>query len=472
MESSSDAIISVDLEGMILSWNRAAEEMFGSPAEEAVGKSIATLLPPEEVPGVLERVRSGEPVGRHDTTITTTSSALTEVSLSVSPIVDSSEHLIGASVTLCDVAEWKRTREALTRLAKVFIDSADPIVIEDVFGRIVEMNPEAELAYGYTRDEILGESIKTIIPPEQHKHADELLQRCLQGEQVRNVESVRQTRAGKTFPVLLTLSLITNEFGQPTGIATICKNISEQKRTEKRLHKAVSDLERINEELEDFVSVASHDLRSPLVTISGFSEIVSHECEQGLDVEKIQECVHSIGNGATRALALLESLREYSRVGRSRMQSEPVDLGGVMIDVLKNLEHDIGDRQARVEVAELPEVSGDRMRLLQLLQNLVANAIKFHGDQAPVVKVIANRDGDMWRISVEDSGIGIDTNYHDQIFAAFRRLHGQSEYEGSGIGLATCKKIVEQHDGQIWVESEPGKGATFHFTLPTSAEEK
>ena len=470
-KTSSDAIISVDLEGTILSWNLAAEQMFGYTAEEAVGKSIAMLLSIEEVPEVLGRIQAGEPVTSYATTVTTKSGSLADASLAVAPIVDSSERLIGASAVLCDITELKRTRESLTRLAKVFMDAADPIIIEDVFGRIVELNSEAELAYGYTRDELLGESIKTIVPPEQHEQADQLLQRCRQPEQVRNVEGVRQNKAGKTFPVLLTLSLITNEFGKPTGIATICKNISEQKRTERRLRKAVSELERTNEELEDFVSVASHDLRSPLVTISAFSEIVSDECEQGLDVEKITDCVHRIGNGARRALALLESLREYSRVGRSAIQPELVDLGSVMTDVLKDLENDIGERQARVEVTELPEVVGDKVRLSQLLQNLVANAIKFGGDEVPVVKISANREEDMWQISVKDDGIGIDAKYHDQVFAAFRRLHGQSEYEGTGVGLATCRKIVEQHDGRIWVESESGKGATFHFTLPASEEE-
>lgn len=467
MESSSDAIIRVDLEGTILSWNRAAEQMFGYTVEEAVDKSIAMLLPLEDVPEVLGRIQGDNPLAGYATTVTTKGGSLADASLAVSPIVDSSETHIGASVALRDITELKRTRETLTRLATVFMDVADPIIIEDVFGRIVELNPEAELAYGYTRDELLGKSIKTIIPSEQHEQADQLLQQCQQAEQVRNVESVRQNKAGKTFPVLLTLSLTTNEIGKPTGIVTICKNISEQKRTERRLHKAVSELEKTNEELEDFVSVASHDLRSPLVTISAFSEIVGDECEQGLDVEKITDCVNRIGNGARRAIALLESLREYSRVGRSETQPEPVDLNTVITDVLKDLEHDIGERQARVEVAELPEVLGDKVRLSQLLQNLVANAIKFGGDE---VNVSANREEDMWRISVEDNGIGIDAKYHDQVFAAFRRLHGQSEYEGSGVGLATCRKIVEQHDGRIWVESEPGKGATFHFTLPASQE--
>ena len=470
MESSSDAIISVDLEGTILSWNRAAEQMFEYTAEEAIGKSIAMLLPPEEVPGVLERIRGGEPVAGHDTTITTASSSLADVSLAVSPIVDSSEELVGASVALRDIAELKRTRETLTRLAKVFMDAADPIIIEDVFGRIVELNPEAELAYGYTRDELLGESIKTIIPSEQHEQADQLLQQCRQAEQVRNVEGVRQNKAGKTFPVLLTLSLITNEFGRPTGIATICKNISEQKRTEKRLCKAVSELEKINEELEGFVATASHDMHAPLRTVAQFGELLTDECGSELS-EQAKEYVGFIAGGAESMTRLLDALLEYSRVGGDCRPKETVDLNVVMKQVLDNLDHDIGECRARIEVAELPKVLGDKTGLLRLLQNLIANAVKFHGDQTPLVRVFAGREGETWRVSVEDNGIGIDRKHQDEIFAAFKRLHGESQYEGSGIGLATCKKIVEQHDGQIWVESEPGSGATFRFTLPFSQEE-
>lgn len=470
VESSCDAILSNDFAGTILSWNLAAERMFGYAAEEAVGKSIAVLLPPGEVPGVLERLQQGKPVDHYDTTVTTKTGALLDVSLGVSPILNASGKLLGACTTIRDITELKRTEESLARLAKVFMDSADPILIEDTSGCVIDMNFEAELAYGYTRSELLGKPIKTIIPVRQHEQADELLRQCLQQGEVRSVEGFRQNKPGKVFPVLLSLSLLTDRHGKPAGIATICKNITDLKRTERALRKAVDRLTCVNGELEDFVAIASHDLHAPLRRISQFGEILSKECEGQLP-KTLKEYVGFMVQGAEDMTRLLDALLEYSRVGRSGESFEAVNLNAVMQQVLTNLEYDIHECQARVEVAELPHIHGDATGLLQLLQNLVANAIKFCGDQVPVVSVSAERDGDMWRMSVKDNGIGVDPKHHDKIFAAFKRLYGESRYEGSGIGLATCKKIVEQHDGRIWVESEPTKGATFHFTLPVLQEE-
>jgi PAS domain S-box-containing protein len=238
VESSCDAILSNDFAGTILSWNLAAERMFGYTSEEAVGKSIAVLRPSSEVPGVLERLQQGRPVDHYDTTVTTKAGASLNVSLGVSPILNASGKLFGACTTIRDITELKRTEDSLARLATVFMDSADPILIEDTSGCVIDMNLEAKVAYGYTRKELLGKPTKTIIPVRQHEQADELLMQCLQKGEVRNVEGFRQNRAGKVFPVLLTSSLLTDRHGKPTGVATICKNITNLKRTERAWRRA------------------------------------------------------------------------------------------------------------------------------------------------------------------------------------------------------------------------------------------
>lgn len=468
MESASDAIISVDLDGTILSWNYSAGKMLGYSNEEAVGESIAMIYARENVPDIMERIRRGEYIASCAATIATKSGSLIDTSLVVSPIVDSSEKLFGASMTLRNDTELKETREALTWLAKVFVDAADPIVIENVFGRVVEVNTEAELTYGYTRDELLGEPIKTIIPPERHEQADQLLQHCLQAGQVRNVESVRKNKSGETFPVLLTLSLITNEFGKTTGIATICKNISDQKRTEKALRQAVRKLERSNEELNDLMAIMSHDLRSPLITISGFAEMVGQDLKETSGTDDAKKNLSRISEAARRMKSLIDDLVTHARTETPNTAFGPVDLNGIVKQALANLEYDIRKSQARIEVPDLPEIPGEETGLRQLFQNLIANAVKFCGDDVPAVSVSADEEGDMWHFIVKDNGIGIKSEFHDSIFSPFKRLHSQSEYKGSGIGLATCRKIVEQHEGSIWVESEPGNGAIFHFTLPVS----
>jgi light-regulated signal transduction histidine kinase (bacteriophytochrome) len=244
--------------------------------------------------------------------------------------------------------------------------------------------------------------------------------------------------------------------------------------TPQSLHRAVTNamqkvaLERKlaekREELERFVSVASHDLKAPLRRICRFAELLKKRRRGGISEEADRD-IDFIVTSANHMRRLVDALLEYARVGRSGKALRPVDLNTVMETVLEDLQAVIEESNARVDVEPLPTVLGDEIALVQLLQNLVANAVKFRGEQTPVIEVSACRQGDGWRISVRDNGIGIARAYQQRIFAAFHRLHKPGEYEGSGIGLATCKKIIDQHRGRIWVESEPGKGSTFHFTL-------
>ena len=244
--------------------------------------------------------------------------------------------------------------------------------------------------------------------------------------------------------------------------------------TVKALERAVSNavdkvslarrLREKQQELESFVSVVAHDLKAPLTGVKNNVELLRDFYADKLDANGVQ-CIEASLRILGRSFALIESLLEYSRIGRSGRPLSPVDLNAVAESVLAGLRGAIDDCGGRVETETLPRVHGDETALGQLLQNLVANALKFRGPDPPVVRLAASGQNRRWVVSVADNGVGIHPKHAAEIFTPFKRLHSQKEVEGSGIGLATCKKIVEQHGGRIWLESVPGQGSTFRFTL-------
>jgi signal transduction histidine kinase len=223
------------------------------------------------------------------------------------------------------------------------------------------------------------------------------------------------------------------------------------------------ELARSNAELETFASVVAHDLRSPLLTISGYCHLLQEELGEEFQATAAPY-FDQILSGAARMDRLIHDLLEYSRAACSRRPLQPVDMESVVVLARSNLEATIRAEQAQIEVDPLPTVIGDQTQLVQLLQNLLDNAIKFRRQPSPRVRMTASRNGDCWQFTVQDNGIGIEHEHFDRIFQTFQRLHGR-EYAGTGIGLALCKKIVERHGGRIWLDSILGQGTTFHFTL-------
>ncbi len=238
-----------------------------------------------------------------------------------------------------------------------------------------------------------------------------------------------------------------------------------RRRAEQELEQRLADLARSNAELEQFAYVASHDLQEPLRMVASYNQLLARRYKGKLG-EDADEFIGYTVEGVTRMQRLINDLLAYSRVGTRGAAREPVALDQVMADVRANLEASIAEHGASVIVDPLPVVDGDEGQLLQLMQNLVGNAIKFHGDAPPVVRVTAKTDGAMCQLAVRDNGIGIDPQYFERIFVIFQRLNPREQYPGTGIGLAISKKIVERHGGRIWVESAPGQGATVYATLP------
>lgn len=233
---------------------------------------------------------------------------------------------------------------------------------------------------------------------------------------------------------------------------------------ERAVASRTEELARSNSELETFASVVAHDLRSPLLTISGYCQLVDEEFGDRLD-DKASEYLEQIIGGAARMSRLIDDLLEYSRAGRSREPLRQVEMRNVLVMATANLEGLIRSEEARIDIGDMPTVTGDQTQLVQLFQNLLDNAIKFRGADPPHIRVTAEAAEDCWRFAVEDNGIGIAPKHFERIFQTFQRLQGR-EYPGTGIGLAICKKIVDRHSGKIWVESTDGRGTTFFLTLP------
>jgi PAS domain S-box-containing protein len=358
----------------------------------------------------------------------------------------------------------RETLEREINLAAVVDSSDDAIVGCSVTGTIRTWNGGAERLYGYSADEAIGQPLRMLVPPELHDELQGMMAACLSGETIRHVQTVRIAKNGTPVDVSISAAPIRSAAGAVVGLSAIARDIREQLQILRKLESQTAELQRSNDELTQFASVASHDLQEPLRMVASYAELLASRYQGQLD-ERADKYIVYISDGASRMQRLIRELLNYARVGTRAKSHEPVDLNEVMRHVLRDLHTLVKNANAEIVVRHLPTVLGDDVQLGQVLQNLVGNAIKFHANRPPLVTVDARRDGGTWRVTVEDNGIGIDMKFHDRVFEIFRRLHDGETYQGTGVGLAIVKRIVERHGGRVWFESTPGHGTRFHFTI-------
>lgn len=371
-----------------------------------------------------------------------------------------------ASGTVFDISDRKRAEDKLLQMSKVFMESIDPIFIRDLEGNIVDLNEAAEQIYGWRREELIGKLIKAIVSPIRHQLVDELHERCKRGEKVENVESLHRKKSEDVMPVLVSLSLLTDRRDEPVGIATIIKDLSDLKHTEEMLRAQTEALERSNKDLEEFAYVAAHDLREPLVGIAAYLKVLERRFKDSPDPDAYKFVSRTL-DITLRMDSLVQSLLSYARLGTKPKSFQLTDCNVSLQSALSNLRSSIEDVGAKVTSDPLPTVMGDSNLMVQLFQNLVSNAIKYAGDMPLEIHIGATHEESEWKFYVKDNGIGIEPPHFDRIFRIFQRVEATGgRSPGTGIGLASCKKIVGHHGGRIWVESEPGEGSTFFFTIP------
>jgi light-regulated signal transduction histidine kinase (bacteriophytochrome) len=279
----------------------------------------------------------------------------------------------------------------------------------------------------------------------------------------RDLHGVR--RDGAEIPVEVGLNPVFID-GDTYVLAAVV-DLTERRNLEDGLRESNEALERSNMELQQFAYVASHDLQTPLRSISGFAQLLKEDYADRLD-ETADDWIRRIINGTETMRTLVSDLLAFSRVDSQAMPFTDIDLGEVVDEVIELLHASISELGGTVERSELPTIKGDRSQLMQMLENLIGNALKYHGDDPPRVQIGAEQAGDTWRISVADNGMGIEAKHHDRIFEIFRRLHAQQDIPGTGIGLAVVRRVVHRHGGDIELESAPGEGTTFTFTIPVS----
>jgi PAS domain S-box-containing protein len=352
----------------------------------------------------------------------------------------------------------------------------DAVIATDDAGRVTFMNGVAEELTGWKQAEGAGqplENVFAIVNEETRQPASNPALKALREGAIAGLanHTVLLARDGSECPIDDSAAPIRDAQGKVIGAVLVFRDISERRHAEEQTRRLNQDLVRTNHDLQQFAYAASHDLKEPLRTVATclqlarrnyYGKVLDQEATQLIDVAVA---------GAQRMHALVEALLEYSRAGEvAESIAEPVPVERVVADAITNLQSSIAETNASVSFEQLPVVTANPLHLAQLFQNLIGNALKYRSDQPPNIKVTASEQEPYWVFTVEDNGIGIKPEYQAQIFGIFKRLHGQ-EYPGTGIGLAICKKIVDRHGGAIWVESEPGKGSRFSFTLPRTARD-
>ena len=355
--------------------------------------------------------------------------------------------------------------EARTRLRAAFEHAPIGMALVAADGRWISANPALCRITGYTEAELLGRTFADITHPDDLEADAALAARVLAGELDSYELDKRYVRpSGDTVWVRLSVSVVRHA-AAPYFISQI-QDVTDARRADELRERAAAELERSNAALEDLAHIAAHDLRTPLQTISGFTELLLRRHGTALAGEA-EEFAQLILQSARRSGELLDHLLEYARAGGAAEVREAVDVGAVVAGVLATLRAQVDARGAEVDVGPLPPVAADRVQLAQVLQNLVANAVKFTpASRRPSVRITGAREGDMVRLSVADRGIGIDPERAEGLFAMWARGEAGEDYEGTGIGLAVCSRIVAAHGGRLWAEPAPGGGSVFSFTLP------
>ena len=332
-------------------------------------------------------------------------------------------------------------------------------------GRIVFANDRFAEIHGYSTKELIGMDSLELVHPADRAFVREMREKRIAGENVPSEYEARGVKkSGEVISVQRRNTVI--DYGGKPAILGNVLDVTALKKAESASKAYAQELERSNKELQDFAFIASHDLQEPLRKIRSFGDLLKSKCADSLD-EQAQDFINRMQNASARMNELIQGLLAYSRVRTKAAPYSRVDLNQALREALSNLEVRVKEVDAAIDAETLPTVEADPLQMTQLFQNLIGNAIKFQGNkERPQVKIYSRLCGDHVELSVEDNGVGFEEEHLERIFAPFERLHGRSEYEGVGMGLAICRKIVERHGGTITAKSAPGKGSTFTVILP------
>jgi PAS domain S-box-containing protein len=482
LEAAPDAMVVVNQGGEIVLLNVQAEKQFGYSRDELIGQKVKNIIPEgfaerliadgtrTAAAALAQQIGTGiELIGlRRD-------GSEFPIEIMLSPLQSVEGILVTAAIR--DISVRKAAEAHLVQMEgryRGLLEAApDAMVVVNPSGEIVLLNVQAEKQFGYSRDELIGQKVKNIIP---EGFAERLIADALRStedalaQQIgTGIELNGLRKEGSEFPIEIMLSPLESTEG--ILVTAAIRNISVRKKAEADLLRNVEELNRSNEELEQFAYIASHDLQEPLRMVASYTQLIARRYKGKLDADADEFIFYAV-DGANRMQRLIQDLLAYSRIGTQGKKLLNISSEEALQQSLINLSSTIEKSGALVTHGPLPAVAADESQLVQLFQNLVGNAIKYQRDAVPRVHISAAKDGEKkWLFSVQDNGLGIEPQYFEKIFGMFQRLHKREEYDGTGIGLAICKKIVERHGGDISVESETGQGSTFRFALTGSKTE-
>lgn len=492
LDSSEYGIISTDTEGVIATFNRTSEELLGYKADEVIGlKTPEIIHDPAEVEQYarqlsMELGRDIEPgfevfvakgrlgiVDNREWTYVRKDGSTFPVNLSVTAIRGTDQEIVGFLGTFFDLTEKQASqailRESESRYEALFDSAIDGILVVSTEGRIIECNPAGSKIFGCTQEQIIGKTIFDFSPQQQPDRqlssdkAKTIITSVLGG--ISQFFEWRHLKAdGQLFDAEVSLNAVT--IGDQPHLLGAIRDITDRKKAEAERSLLIDELEKSNTEMERFNYTISHELKTPLVTIAGFAGMLQRDAEAGAG-NKFPGHVRQINAAVATMAELLDELLELSRIGRITNQHEPIALDELAREVVQSIDPGAGQKHHEIEIeADMPTVVGDMPRLQLVLKNLVENAIKFSGDRQNAHIRIGSREEPAGVVYfVQDNGIGIDPEYQDRIFGLFERLN--PKIQGTGVGLALAHRIIEDHSGRIWVESDGvGSGSTFCFTLP------
>ena len=470
-----DMFASIDPQtGLILRCNNTLSTRIGKPIDQILGQHISMIYHPDsqsELEETISKIRSDGKISDTELILLGKEGEKIEVLLNVSTIYNEIDEALSNFLILRDVSSLRAAqrlqKRSEIRYETISRSAIDAVIVIDKKGTIIGWNEAAESHFGHSTTEAIGQPVSLIIPDNLHEAHKAGFNRFLKTEEARLIgkttEILGKRKDGSEIPIEISLSHW-KEDDQPFFMGVI-RDITERKHAQQKLEEKTLQLEKSNRELEQFAYVASHDLQEPLRKIEFFTERAKAKVDKLLDEKSADYMVRTV-KSVHRMQSLIDDLLELSKVISISLDPQPVKLDEVIQEVVESLELKIQKLDATIEIKSSHAILGNYTLLSQLFQNLISNSLKFHReDVPPIITIESTNDGNLCVITVSDNGIGFKNEYAEDIFSPFRRLHSKAEYEGTGIGLAICQKIVEQHGGSISAQGKPEGGALFTIEL-------
>jgi PAS domain S-box-containing protein len=469
--------VTINEDSIIEEANLTFTIMIDRDVKEVLNKKLASFVAPASQDTFYLHVRRAlESRSKQSSQITLKGDKEIQVRIISSPVEENRRLYVRSA--LIDITDEQRSKRQLDETTARFESVLDQmpsgiIMVEAHTGKIIMSNGALERIFRHSfppssnikEYQEWGSLHPDLRPLGQEEH--QMARALLMGETTPNEELVIRRGDGTLGTILSSTSPVRNEMGNIIGAVAVITDITDRKTLEWELGRRNQELARSNDELQQFAYVASHDLQEPLRMVTAYLSLLEKKYGDQLDPKGKSYITFAV-EGGKRMRALIDDLLEYSRVETMGKPLAVVNMTAVVNDTIRSLKAPIEETRAEIAVDPMPTIIADGAQMTQVMQNLIENAIRFHGDERPQIHITATIGEKEWTFAVKDNGIGVNPAYQDRMFQIFQRLHSKEKYPGTGVGLAIVKRIIDRHGGRVWVESEEGKGATFYFTIPRS----